>query len=449
LKITNEDLIWNYGATFFRIASSVLLLPLILRVMPAETVGIWTVFLTITAFINLLDLGFNPTFARNVTYVFSGVKELKKNGYVIVNTNEKISVDYSILKGLIQAMRWFYSRVSILILIILITIGTYYIKHLLNDYHGDKNEVYIAWVIFCLISTYNLYSLYYDSLLQGKGLIKRSKQIIITGNVTYLVCASILILLDFDLIAIVAARGLSVIIIRYLSYYSFFTNQLIKILNNTKGENEKEILKKVYPNAIKIGLTSIGVFFMQKSTIIIGSLYLTLEEIASYGITFQLITVIASLSSIYLATYYPKISKFRIEGNIHGIKSIYDKSRIVLILTFLSGGLILLIFGDFAIAFIKSNTLLLPGYLIFLALILSLIEQNTSIAEMVLLTKNYVPFYKANLITGGIIVLGLNIALGWFKIGVTALIILPLLIYCLYQGWKWPYEVFKDLKVRR
>ena len=81
MQITRVDVIWNYAATFLKIAASALLLPFILRMMPSEMVGIWIVFMAITAFASLLDFGFNPSFARNITYIFSGVKVLKINGF--------------------------------------------------------------------------------------------------------------------------------------------------------------------------------------------------------------------------------------------------------------------------------------------------------------------------------------------------------------------------------
>ena len=160
MHITKSDVLWNYGATFLKIASSTLLLPLILRMMPSETVGIWTIFMTVTAFANLLDFGFGPSFTRNVTYVFSGVKNLKTAGFEIVETQKE--VDYGLLKGVISAMQWFYSRIAILLFLFLVTLGTYYIHTLLGGFSGSKQEEYIAWILLCIISTYNLFTLYYD-----------------------------------------------------------------------------------------------------------------------------------------------------------------------------------------------------------------------------------------------------------------------------------------------
>jgi len=73
--------------------------PFILRMMPSETVGIWTIFMSITAFTSLLDFGFNPSFTRNVSFVFSGIRELKVNGFSTKNI-DNTSVDYSLLKDL-------------------------------------------------------------------------------------------------------------------------------------------------------------------------------------------------------------------------------------------------------------------------------------------------------------------------------------------------------------
>jgi hypothetical protein len=103
INIGRKDVLWNYAATFLQIGVGVILLPFILRVFPQETVAIWTIFTTIIALAGLLDFGFNPSFARNVSYVVSGVKELKANGYNIVESHNS-EIDYSLFKGLINAV---------------------------------------------------------------------------------------------------------------------------------------------------------------------------------------------------------------------------------------------------------------------------------------------------------------------------------------------------------
>jgi O-antigen/teichoic acid export membrane protein len=446
MQIGRNDIRWSYAATFLKIASSALLLPFILRMMPAEMVGIWTVFMTITAFAGLLDFGFNPSFARNVTYVFSGVHMLKVNGFESIS-NEGQTVDYGLLKGVIRAMRWFYGRISVVLFLLLGTFGTYYIYSLMQNYTGNPREVYIAWALLCVISTYNLYTLYYDSLLQGKGLVKRSKQIVVISQAVYLVIASILIMSGFGLIAIVSAQASSVIIIRWLSYNAFFTAEIKQQLHTAIAHPKQEIFKAVYPNAMKIGLTALGGFMVSRSAIIIGSLNLTLGEIASYGITIQLIGVISGLAGIYTATYQPKISQLRVRQNIQAIKELYLNGQAVLLFTFLTGGLALLFLGEPALKIIGSQTRLMPQLLVLLTLIISFLEKNHSIAGSILLSKNEVPFFKAALFSGGVTVALLLLFFRFTNLGLLAMIIAPGIAQGVYQNWKWPLVVFRELRI--
>jgi len=446
IKIGRKDIVWNYAATFLKIAASALLLPFILRMMPSEMVGIWSVFMTITAFASLLDFGFGPSFTRNVTYVFSGVTSLRVNGFESVS-HENQAIDYGLLKGVIAAMRWLYLRMALILFLLLSTLGTFYIYKLLKNYTGAHQEVYIAWVILCLITTYNLFTQYYDSLLQGVGLIKKSKQIVIIGQTIYLFIASILIITGYGLIAIVLAQASSVIIVRWLSYRAFFSPETKQKLLTAIPRSKKEVLKALFPNAIKVGLTSVGGFMVQKSSIVIGSLYLSLEEIASYGVTMQLVSVIAGLAGIYIATYLPKIVQMRVNSNHLEIKKIYLKGQILMVLTYITGGMVLLILGEWTLKIIGSQTQLVPFPILLLAVIVSLIESNLSMAGGILLTKNEVPFYKASLISGSFIILGFFLAFYFTNLGLLCLVLIPLIIDLLYQAWKWPLEVINELKI--
>lgn len=448
MQITKVDVVWNYGATFLKIASSALLLPFILRMMPPAMVGIWSIFMTITAFTSLLDFGFNSSFARNVTYIFSGVKTLKVNGYENVYENN-LTVDYGLLKGVITAMKWFYTRMAIVLFLLLTTLGTYYIHTLLQNYKGDHNEVYISWVILCIINSYNLFTLYYDSLLQGKGLVKKSKQVIIVGQTVYLVIGAILILAGNGLIAIVSAQAASVIIVRWLSHHYFFTKEIKKNLHNAITRSKKEVLKAITPNAVKIGLTSLGGFMVQRSAIVIGSLYLPLLDIASYGITMQLISIIAGLGVIYTATYQPKISQLRVLQNNSEIKALYLKGQIILLLTYIIGGICLLILGKATMNFIGSKTHLMIQPLIFVAIVVSFLESNHSIAGGILLSKNVVPFFKASLLSGGATILFLFLFFQFTNIGLWAMIVAPGFAQVIYSNWKWPLEVINELNITR
>ncbi len=443
-NISRKDVIWNYIATFFKIGAGLILLPFILKMMPTETVGIWTIFTTITTLIALLDLGFNPSFTRNVTYVFSGVKELKKKGIAELNKNN--AIDYGLLKGTISAMRWFYSRMTIVVLLLLLVVGNIYMYFLMQSYTGDRTDLCIAWIILIILNAYDIYTLYYDSLLQGKGLIKLSKQISVIGQLIYLIVAIVLIVLGQGLIAIVSAQALSIIIRRFLSYRAFFTKEIKASLQSSKSQNKKEIISAIYPNAIKLGLTSIGSFLINKSAIFMGSIFLSLSEVAMYGITMQVVGILSSLAGVYYNSYIPKITQLRTTNNNKELKAIFYRGSIIQLSVFVLGGLVFVLFGNYVLDLINSQTKFLGAGMLTVVLIISFLERNHILATGFLLAKNEVPFFAASLWSGAATILLLWVFLDVVHWGVWGLILAQGIVQLAYQNWKWPLVLLKEIR---
>jgi O-antigen/teichoic acid export membrane protein len=447
MQIGRKDVVWNYGATFFQYGALVLLFPFILNKLSSETVAVWAIFNGVVAFISLLDFGFNSSFTRNTTYVFSGAKKLEATGFHIVNESSA-EVDYGLLKGLISVMRFFYSRMALIIFISLSTIGTWYVHAMLQSYEGNRHEAYVSWIILCLINSYSFYTLYYDSLLFGKGQIMRLRQISIAGQLVYIIVAITLIMFGFGLIAIVSAQVLSVIIKRFFSYRLFYTRDIKLLLKNAVIKSQKDILKAIYPNAVKIGLTSVGGFLVSRAAMFIGSVYLSLETIASYVVTLQIIGIISGIAMVYFMTYQPQIMQYRVHNNNSEIKQLYLKSCMLLFIAYTIGGSGLIFFGDWALHLFGSKTLLLHKPLIMVALIISLLESNHSIAGCILMTRNEVPFFKAAIFAGGLTVVLLYV-FKYIDLGVLGMLLAPGIAQGCYQNWHWPTVVIKELDVRK
>ncbi len=104
----------------------------------------------------------------------------------------------------------------------------------------------------------------------------------------------------------------------------------------------------------------------------------------------------------------------------------------------------MLYLGNFFLTLIGSSTFLIePKYLI-LGFIVSFLEAILSSSAMILQTKNDVPFYKASLISGVFIIVGIYISFDLFDLGLLSMFLAPLIVDIVYQAWKWPFEVFKD-----
>lgn len=444
--IGKKDIIWSYVATIFRVGAGIILWPFILSQMSAETVGIWNVMITIMGFVALLDFGFQPSFARNISYIFSGVTKLQKVG--IQTAVSDGNINFSLLKGTLNAMRKFYRWMALGVFVILGVAGTAYFYYILQKYSGDRTDAMIAWILLIAINSYNVYTLYYNALLLGKGYIRRERQIMILSQCVYLSLAIVLIYAGYGLTAIVSSQAVSIILQRILSYRVFFTKELKQQLLHTEADETKDILRAISPNAVKVGLTQLGGFCVTKSALLIGSAFLTLEETACYGITLHIIDILARCSTVYYQSIAPKIAQSRANKDVIKLKHYFVCSIGILVATFLIGGAAIAFLGNWGLNMIGSETQFLPTIMLCVMLLVYLLETNHSIAAGFISADNRIPFFIPSLLSGlGTVVL-LWLFLSIFKWGVWGMILSQGIAQLVYQNWKWPSMVIKELNIR-
>jgi len=441
--IGKKEIAWSYIGTAFMIGAGVILLPFILNKMPQETVGIWNIFQTITALVLLLDFGFRPSFARNISYIFSGVKTLQRDG--VQHTTSDAEVDYGLLKGTLIAMQRFYRWMALAVFGLLATAGTAYFYYILQKYSGDRQDAMIAWLLLIAINCYNLYTFYYDALLTGKGYVARTQQINMLGQSLYIGLAIGLIYAGLGLTAIVAAQLVSTIVRRILTYSVFFTPQLKERLKDVQPQQPKQILSAITPNAVKVGMTQLGGFLVNKSAILIGSAFLTLEEVASYGITLQVMDILARCATVFYQSYLPKLAQCRTENNIAGLKRYYGQCTGSLIAVYAVGGVAWLLLGNWALDLIHSQTHFLPTAMLTVMLLISLLEHNHAQSAGFIMADNRIPFFIPSLASGAATVVLLWLFLSPLQMGVWGLILAPGIAQLAYQNWKWPSVVIKEL----
>jgi len=446
-KIGRSDMIWGMGALVMKVGAGVMLFPFVLSRLTPDQAAIWTIFTTILILVTLLDFGFNDSFARNVGYVFSGVRELKREGYQsLERAASDDDVDWGLLRGLIRSMRLFYGAVTLLMAVLLVTFGTWYINSLMGKYQGDESEVWWSWWMLVLFMCWSLYSMYYQALLQGRGLIKEYSKSVVWGYFSYLVVAVVLVYLGGGLLAIVGAQFLSMFIIRLMCRHYFYTKEMKSRLASTVRKDCRTIFRAITPNAVKVGLTGLGGIIINKSSTFIGSEYLDLATMASFGITLQLIVVVSRASNIVTMVYQPKLFEWRVTDDMTKIRRLFWISSAVLISVYIVSGICIELFGNFLLVnLLHSNTAILTGGIFWIMLLQSYLETNHVNAATFLLTKNEVPFFKPSLISAAATLVLLIVGVVWLDLGLWGMVLAPTIAQGVYQNWKWPSVVIKEL----
>jgi len=445
VEVTKKDLFWNYGATFMRVASALLIFPLILRFLPAYDVGLWTIIIALNSIIYLLDFGFFQTFSRAVTYIYSGAQSLQKKGFDSVVESQEIN--YSLLKGLIGAMRNFYGLLSLLLLLLLATVGSIYIEALLKGYEGEPLVARIAWYGYGLMLAFQFFTYYYDAALVGRGMIKRSRQIIVVSQSLHIVVSSLLLLGGVGILSMLVGQFAATLLNRFLARRAFFDPNTKRELGGVKGERTFPIIWKLFYTAGRNGLASLSQIFSNRFLALFGALYIPLEVMASYGLSKQIVDITTTLSLVWFSTHYPKLTGEQLRRSIGSVREIFVTSQIVVISTFILAAVATAFFGEWLLSLIGSSTHLISSPLLAILFLASLLEALTQLSTSLLMSRNEVPHYLAQSLTAAVTVILLLLSLHHLKWEVWALVMVPFAVQMLYQHWKWNFKVMGELKI--
>jgi len=422
IKLSKKDIIWGYFAQFFSIASGILTLPLILRMLSAEEIGMNYLMLTVGSLVSLFDFGFAPQFGRNISYIFSGAQKLQKEGVNVIVAGGEIN--YRLLATMIHTARFIYRRLALIVLFTMTTLGSLYIFKVTNGFTNINNS-FTIWIIYSVSTFFNIYYSYYTSLLTGKGLIMESRKATVFSRLAYILFTFLFLYSGLGLLGVALSNLATPFINRYFSYLYFFTTDLKARISafEISVKEKVDLFKIIWHNAKKLGLVFVGSYAINRLSMFLAGLYLSLSDIASYGLMIQLIGLIATVSGTLFGIYQPRFSALRIEGNNKSLLKEFAFSMNIQYILYILGTVSLLFIGPWLLTLIGSNAVLPSLSLLLIYTLIILLEGNHSSFATLIVTKNNIPFVESALISGGCIALFSYLSLEFTTLGILGLIL--------------------------
>lgn len=446
IHLSRKDIIWSYVGIIMSMASNLLLLPFIAYYLNGEMLGLWYVFGSIGTIAMLFDFGFAVTFARNITYCWSGAKTLQKEN---VSFTENISPDYSLMGNVLQACRIVYFRISIAALILLLTAGTAYIAYVSRNISGSAHIW--AWIIYAVAIYLNLYYGYYAAFLRGVGAIDAANKNTVISRSLQIIVTIAMLALGTGIIGACTAYLVYGTVFRTLGKYKFYRYKqigahLAKVKNNISQQETNKLIGVVWHNAWRDGIIAISNYFSNQVTILICSLFLTLTETGIYSIAVQIAMAIATIAGTLYTAYQPEIQASYISKNINHTRSVMSLIIISFILLFVSGTIIFILFFMPLLEYIK------PGIMVSIPILLGLctyhfILKFRDIFSSYFSCTNRI-CYMNGFIISALLCVGLSfICVGYFHWGIWGLIFAQIISQLVYNAWKWPMEASKEMKL--
>lgn len=443
IRITKSDVAWSYIAQFLQVAAGIIVLPFILNKLPAEEIGLNYLMLTISALVGLLDFGFSPQFGRNISYIIGGAQSLQKDG--IENGSASDTINFRLLATMIKVARKVYRILSLIVLALMLTGGTVYIWYATDGFKSVQNTL-VIWVVFSISTFFNVYFTYYNSLLTGSGKIKESKYAVIASKLCYILLCIVFVYSGLSLLGLCLANLISPFVSRFISYRYFFTPEMRQELarHDISREEQSGLFSTIWYNAKKLGINFVGAYAINRMGMFIAGLFLSLEEVSSYGLMIQLVTLVGTVSLMLFNTLQPKFAVYKIQNDNDSLMKEFSSSMAVFYLLYILGCAALLLLGQPALDLINSKTSLPSTAIVLLYCIVVLLEQNHSAFASIIVAGNSVPFVKAGLISGGFIILTSFISLKWLGLGILGLVLSQGLCQLAYNNWRWPEYVLRE-----
>ncbi len=446
ITVTKKDVVWNYIAQIINFGSGLFILPLILNRLSAEEVGMNYLMQSVVFMIALISAEFSRQLGRNITYVLSGAQTIEKEG--VSSYVEDGKVDFHLLKVVLSTTQTVYRVIALVVLALMLTAGSLYMYQATEGFSNVDNSLLI-WILFSISTFINIYFTYYSSFLSGAAMVMEYNKVTIISRMTYIIVTIVLLLYGYGLMSVVIGHLISPFLGYIYAHNRFFSRDMKENLFGHKAQkNEiKSTFKTIWFTVKKNIVDCFGLYLVNQSgTLLIGG-FLTLVEVASYGLMLQLFQILASLSRGVFASYLPMLFKHRVKKNVEQFVKDFSFSIFVFWVTYLVGGLVIIYFAPPVLEVIRSNSELPIKIILYIYMLNGILEINHELCSNAIVAKNEVPFMKASLI-GGIGVFVVNfITLKFTVLGMLGVVLGQLIVQSVYNHWKWPKYILDDLDI--
>lgn len=446
IKLEKKDVIWSYAGVITTMCANILMLPFIVYFLDGEMLGLWYIFVSIGGLTTLFDFGFSVTFARNVTYCWSGAKSLEREG---VAFSDDEGPNYVLLKRILGTCRYIYLAISGIALLLLLAIGTPYVLYVSAGISGGSHIV--AWIIYCTAIFLNIFYGYYSVFLRGVGAVGEANENTVIARAGQMVVTVALLFAGCGIVGACAAYLVYGITFRMLGKRKFFRYKSIG--EKLAGVEEKatrdellELFKVVWHNAWRDGLVSLSNYLSNQASTIICSLYLTLTVTGAYSLGMQVATAVATIASTLYTAYQPKLQSAYISREYDEVRNTMSMIIGVFLILFVLGTLVVATVGLPLLALIKPESVVPADVYLALSAYQLLIGFRNCYTSYFSCTNRIV--YVWAFLASSVACVALQLSfVGFFGWGVWGLIAGQIASQVAFNVWYWPIKAHREMEL--
>lgn len=441
-RLNGSAIFWSWAFNFFRLASGVLLLPLLLRQLPLPDLGMHYLLLSLAVIVIVLDNAFAFNLNRFTGYAMGGATEIRPLGM-----GEPVAAgepNHPLVWELLLATRALYRRVALLTMGLLAVLGYATIAGKVAATSWPE-LTWLAAALTVVGAGVEIYSSWWNSFLRGMNRVRDGARIAALAYAVRLGLSCGFLLGGLGLAAVPLAG-----ILASLGQRWFSRRCCLRVLPASArpavAPPVGDLLARLWPNSWRAGLQLLSRYAATAGASVLCLHTLGLEANARYGLAVQILSMVLGMASVWTAVIWPRVSQLRAQGNADEIRRLFRPRVWYQNLTYLALALPLIWLGEPLLRWLGSGKALLPSpWLELLALNLFL-ELNFSFWATLLATENRVPSLWATVagnLAGLALAIGLVLGSGY---GLGGIVLGPLLAGGAFNYWYWGLAGARNLR---
>jgi hypothetical protein len=432
-RLHQSAVVWSWLFNAFRLASGVILLPLLLRKLSSSDLGMYYVFVNVVALVPLIDFGFGPTIGRFISYAMGGAESIQAQG--VAEPGKSSTPNYPLLWQLLFTTRRLYRYLTLLALVVLGCWGTYNVELRINE-TGSILISRLAWAVTLVAALFDIYSNFWVTFLRSVDQVRAAARIALLAMALRLVIAAGLLLCGGGLLSIAAASVVGSTVQRFLARRR--CRRILEPHPRPQSVRVGEHLRILWPNTWRLGVQFVSGYLTVGANTAICLHLFNLTAVQQYGLSAQLLAIASGMASVWTSVKWPAVGQHLARHDTAGLQRVIWSRVWLQTVTFLVlvGGLFVL--GPFLLATFAHGKSMLPTRWLALMAVSSFFELQFTFWGTLISMGNRLTYLWPTVATN---VLSLVLSLGlarFTSLGLGALVLGPLLAGSLFNYWYWP-----------
>ena len=437
IRLWSSSVAWSWGLNGLRLGSSLLLLPLLVR-LPTPDYGIYFVLLSLQAIVPLLDLGFLPSIDRAVSYAVGGAANIQSHGLVLEGRSDG-QPNRALLWKLLHVTRTLYRWLAIGTFLALGAWGTYIVSLGVRE-TSNPQQTWIAWALTLLGAVFEMYAGWWSIYLRSLNQVLLYARILVLAFLIKLVLSCTLLLGGLGLLSVPLAGLVSSFVSRALARrrcLGFFEGHSFP---RPSRADVGSLLRTLWPNSWRMGLHYLSGYLTSSANAFLCLRFLGLTTNAQYGLSMQILSICQGMASSWIQVKWPLISQLRAREDLGTLRSIFRTRLWMAGTTYAILALAAVVAGQALLNWLPGGKHVLPWPWYPILLSAGLLELHYVFWGTLLATGNRAPFLVPSLITSATSLLLVTGLIHFTSMGSGALVLGPLLAGCAFNFWYWPHE---------